>query len=58
MCTVLLPPSVDPIAVNKYIISYIITYHFILKGESFITDLFHKQTDTQLVRETSTFRGI
>jgi hypothetical protein len=22
MCTVLLPPGVDPIAVNKYIISY------------------------------------
>jgi hypothetical protein len=27
-------------------------------GESFISDFFHKQTDTRLVRETSTFRGI
>ena len=28
MCTVLLPPGVNPIAVNKYIISYyIISYH-------------------------------
>ena len=26
MCTVLLPPGVNPIAVNKYIISYIISY--------------------------------
>jgi len=33
MCTVLLPPGVNPIAVNKYIvsypISYIISYHII-----------------------------
>jgi len=30
MCTVLLPPGVNPIAVNKYIIPYhIITYHII-----------------------------
>jgi len=31
MCTVLLPPGVNPIAVNKYIISYhiIISYHLI-----------------------------
>jgi hypothetical protein len=28
MCTVLLPPGVNPIAV-KYIISYIISYHII-----------------------------
>jgi len=28
MCTVLLPPGYNPIAVNKYIISYhIISYH-------------------------------
>jgi hypothetical protein len=26
MCTVLLPPGVNPIAVNKYIISYIVSY--------------------------------
>ena len=58
VCTVLPPPSVDPIADNKYIIYLIISYHFILKGERFICDFFHKQTHTQLVRETSTFRGI
>ena len=29
-CTVLLPPGVNPIAVKKYIISYIISYHIIL----------------------------
>jgi len=29
MCTVLLPPDVNPIAVNKYIISHIISYHII-----------------------------
>jgi hypothetical protein len=28
-CTVLLPPGVNPIAANKYIISYHITYHII-----------------------------
>ena len=28
MCTVLLPPGYNPIAVNKYIISYIITAIF------------------------------
>jgi hypothetical protein len=27
MCTVLLPPGVNPIAVNKYIITYRISYH-------------------------------
>jgi hypothetical protein len=31
MCTVLLPPGVNPIAVNKYIISYHISYHIISK---------------------------
>jgi hypothetical protein len=30
MCTVLLPPGVNPVAVNKYIISYHILYHSIL----------------------------
>jgi hypothetical protein len=31
MCTVLLPPGVNPIAVNEYIISYMsyISYHII-----------------------------
>jgi hypothetical protein len=27
MCTVLLPPADNPIAINKYIISYIYTEH-------------------------------
>jgi hypothetical protein len=31
MCTVLLPPGVNPIAVNKYIISCIISRHLVLK---------------------------
>ena len=31
MCAVLLPPGVNPIAVNKYIISYHISYHIISK---------------------------
>jgi hypothetical protein len=29
MCTVLLPPGVNPIVVNKYIISYHISYHIL-----------------------------
>jgi len=28
MCTVLLPPGVNPVAVNKYIISYSSFYNF------------------------------
>jgi hypothetical protein len=57
MCTVLLRPAVNPIAVNKYIIYHIISYHFILKEVSFISDFIHIQTDIQLVGETYTFRG-
>jgi hypothetical protein len=40
MSTVLLPPGVNPVAVNKYIISYIISYH-IIKCSSHLM-----QTDT------------
>jgi len=29
MCTVLLPPCVNPIPVNKHIISYHISYHIV-----------------------------
>ena len=32
MCTVLLPPVGNPLAVNKYIISYIISYHHIISN--------------------------
>jgi hypothetical protein len=30
-CTVLLPPGDNPIAVNKYIISYILSHHIIIR---------------------------
>jgi len=36
MCTVLLPPDVNPIAVNKYIISYNISYHISYRIVSYL----------------------
>ena len=37
MCSVLLPPGVNPIAVEKYIISYHISYHIIILETTEIT---------------------
>ena len=36
MCTVLLPPGVNPIAVNKYIISYIIYITYCFQGYNYL----------------------
>ena len=56
MCIVLLPPGVNPIAVNKYIISYIsyILFHIISYITSYIIRL-HKQF-TIFIRKTCVTR--
>ena len=49
MCTVLLPPGGNPIAVNKYIYIYIYIYHN--DYHNFVTLFFFLSTAHQIARD-------
>ena len=54
MCTVLLPPGDNPIAVNKYIISY----ENFMKIRPMGADLFHADGQTGMTKVTVAFRNL
>ena len=58
MCTVLLPPGVNPNAVNKiyHIIYYIISYHIFVQNDITLANFFNRNTLSSTKNQNGTLQ--